>query len=105
MQGAERLGTPRLLYPDREEMREAFSFDWDETKKELQAVFPDDMSHGGLSRRLHFMKREAGGEEILCKISEGFIREGKREGKLEAVLALMETTKWDARKGYEHAEN
>ena len=39
MQGAERLGTPRLLYPDREEMREAFSLDWDETKKVLRAVF------------------------------------------------------------------
>ena len=43
------------------------------------------------------MKREAG-EELLCKISEGFIREGKREGKLEAILALMETTDWDADK-------
>jgi len=44
------------------------------------------------------MKREAGSEEILCKISEGFIKEGKREGKLEDILALMGTTKWDADK-------
>lgn len=34
----------------------------------------------------------------MCKISEGFINEGKREGKLEAILSLMETTKWDADK-------
>ena len=64
----------------------------------FKSADPDDMSHGELSQRLHFMKREAGGEEILCKISEGFIKEGKREGKLEAILALMETTKWDAEK-------
>ena len=64
----------------------------------FKSADPDDMNHGELSQRLHFMKREAGGEEILCKISEGFIKEGKREGKLEAILALMETTKWDADK-------
>ena len=62
---------------------------------------PDDMNHGELSRRLHFMKREAGGEEVLCKISEGLIQEGKREAKLENILALMETTGWDADKAME----
>ena len=62
---------------------------------------PDDMNHGELSRRLRFMKREAGGEEVLCKISEGLIQEGKREAKLENILALMETTGWDADKAME----
>ena len=62
---------------------------------------PDDKSQGMLSERIHFMKREVGGEDILCKISEGFINEGKREGKLEDILSLMETTKWDADKAME----
>ena len=30
-------------------------------------------------------------EEILCKISEGFIKEGKREGKLEVILSVMKS--------------
>lgn len=34
----------------------------------------------------------------MCTVSEKIIQEGKREGKLEAILALMETTKWDADK-------
>lgn len=59
---------------------------------------PDDESHGALSRRVHFLKREKEGEDIMCKISESFIQEGKREGFLEAILNLMSTTKWDVEK-------
>lgn len=62
----------------------------------FKSADPDDMNHGELSQRLHFMKREAGGEEILCKISEGFIKEGKREGKLEVILSVMKKQNWDA---------
>ena len=45
-----------------------------ELMRYFKSADPDDMNHGELSKRLHFMKREAGGEEILCKISEGFIK-------------------------------
>ena len=62
----------------------------------FKSADPDDMNHGELSQRLHFMKREVGGEEILCKISEGFIKEGKREGKLEVILSVMKKQNWDA---------
>ena len=45
-----------------------------------------------------FLKREKEGEDIMCKVSESFIQEGKREGFLEAILNLMATTKWDVEK-------
>ena len=57
---------------------------------------PDDLEHGALSRRLRFIKKEVGGEEILCRISESFIKEGKREGKLEVILSVMKKHNWDA---------
>ena len=59
---------------------------------------PDDTKHGELSQRVHFLKREKEGEDIMCKVSESFIQEGKREGLLEAILNLMATTKWDVEK-------
>ncbi len=42
---------------------------------------PGDMSQGELSRRIHFLKEEEGGEEIMCEISEKWWREGCREGE------------------------
>ena len=39
MPGAERLGAPRLLYPEKAEMEKVFSFSWDAEKKELRAIF------------------------------------------------------------------
>ena len=67
-----------------------------ELMRYFKSADPDDMNHGELSKRLHFLKREAGGEEILCKISEGFIKEGKREGKLEIILSVMKKHNWNA---------
>ena len=32
----------------------------------------------------------------MCMISEAFIKEGKREGKLEIILAVMKKHNWDA---------
>lgn len=59
---------------------------------------PDDRTHGDLSKRVYFFKREKEGEDIMCKVSESFIQKGKREGFLEAILNLMATTKWDVEK-------
>ena len=67
-----------------------------ELMRYFKSADPDDMNHGELSKRLHFMKREAGGEVILCKIAEGFIKEGKREGKLEIILSVMKKHNWNA---------
>ena len=37
----------------------------------------------------------------MCKISEGFIMEGKREGKLEIILSVMKKQNWDAERTME----
>lgn len=44
---------------------------------------PDDMSQGNLSKRVHFLKCEEGGYEIMCEISEKIFEEGRAEGKTE----------------------
>ena len=57
---------------------------------------PEDMSHGALSERVHFLKCEEGGAEIMCKIAEEFREEGRREGRMAGRMeghhaALRET--------------
>ena len=47
---------------------------------------PEDMSHGALSKRVHFLKCEEGGAEIMCKIAEEFREEGRMEGRLEGRM-------------------
>lgn len=44
---------------------------------------PDDMSQGDLSKRIHFLKCEEGGYEIMCEVSEKIFAEGRAEGKTE----------------------
>lgn len=46
---------------------------------------PEDMSQGELSRRVHFLKKEEGGEEIMCEITEKWLKEGRREGRQEGA--------------------
>ena len=42
---------------------------------------PDDSSQGELSKRVHFLKCEEGGHEIMCKITDMFYQEGVEKGK------------------------
>ena len=49
---------------------------------------PDDLSHGTLSRRIHLMKKEKEGEELMCQISDKFVQEGKVQGKVESIVNL-----------------
>ena len=44
---------------------------------------PEDMSQGDLSKRIHFLKCEEGGYEIMCEVSEKIFAEGRAEGKTE----------------------
>lgn len=44
---------------------------------------PEDMSQGDLSRRVHFLKCEEGGYEIMCEMSEKWMAEGRAEGRAE----------------------
>jgi len=41
---------------------------------------PEDMSQGALSKRVHFLKCEKGGEEIMCEISERLYQAGIQNG-------------------------
>ena len=50
---------------------------------------PEDMSHGALSKRVHFLKCEEGGAEIMCKIADEFREEGRMEGRLEGRRAAL----------------
>ncbi|HIX77986.1 MAG TPA: Rpn family recombination-promoting nuclease/putative transposase [Candidatus Fusicatenibacter merdavium] len=47
---------------------------------------PDDMSQGDLSRRVHFLKSEEGGYQVMCEISEKWYREGEEHGKIEGKI-------------------
>ena len=42
---------------------------------------PQDMSQGSLSERVHFLKCEEGGYEIMCEMSEKWLEEGRAEGE------------------------
>lgn len=44
---------------------------------------PEDMSQGDLSKRIHFLKCEEGGYEIMCEVSEKIFAEGRAEGRAE----------------------
>ena len=41
----------------------------------------NDMTHGDLSKRIHFLKCEEGGYQEMCEVSERIYREGIEEGK------------------------
>lgn len=60
--------------------------DGSETAKLMQyfkTADPEDMSQGDLSKRIHFLKCEEGGYEIMCEVSEKIFAEGRAEGRAE----------------------
>lgn len=59
--------------------------------------FPEDMSQGDLSARIHFLKCEEGGYQEMCEVSEKIYNEGKLEGKFESKKETAFNMK---RKGY-----
>lgn len=48
--------------------------------KYFKTADPQDMSHGDLSNRVHFLKCEEGGYEVMCEMSEKWVAEGRKEG-------------------------
>lgn len=46
---------------------------------------PNDMSQGDLSKRVHFLKSEEGGYQVMCEISEKWFREGEEQGRIEGA--------------------
>lgn len=49
---------------------------------------PDDRSQGDLSDRVHFLKCEEGGFQIMCEITEKWLKEGIEIGKMETAVNL-----------------
>ena len=49
--------------------------------KYFKTADPNDMTHGDLSKRIHFLKCEEGGYQEMCEVSERIYREGIEEGK------------------------
>ena len=51
---------------------------------------PDDDSHGELSKRIHFLKSEKGGEAIIMnEIENSIYTNGERHAKLDDILSIM----------------
>ena len=44
---------------------------------------PEDMSQGALSERVRYLKKEEGGQKVMCEIMDRIREEGRREGKEE----------------------
>ena len=44
---------------------------------------PNDRTHGELSERVHYLKREEGGRSEMCEVSEEIFKEGVEEGRAE----------------------
>ena len=44
---------------------------------------PDDMRFGALSARIHYLKKEEGGLQEMCEISEIIYEEGRQDGRQE----------------------
>ncbi len=64
--------------------------------KYFMTTDPDDFSQGDLSERIHYLKCDKGGQAEMCEISEGFVKEGRIEGKLESIRNLMDSMHWTA---------
>ena len=57
--------------------------DGSETAKLMEyfrATDPNDMEHGALSERVHYLKCEEGGYKEMCEISEKIYRDGMAKG-------------------------
>lgn len=46
---------------------------------------PMDMSQGDLSKRVHYLKCEEGGYDIMCEVSDKIMEIGKEMGKIEGL--------------------
>lgn len=51
----------------------------------MKTADPEDTSHGALSRRVHALKREEGGWEEMCKVSEEIYGYGLEDGRSEGI--------------------
>lgn len=57
--------------------------------KYFMTADPRDMSQGDLSKRIHFLKCEEGGNDIMCEITEKWLKEGRLEGEEKKLINLV----------------
>ena len=51
---------------------------------------PEDDSHGELSKRIHFLKKEKGGEVVIMnEIEKSIYVNGERHARLDDILSVM----------------
>ncbi len=53
--------------------------------KYFKTADPNDMTHGELSKRVHYLKCEEGGYEEMCEVSEKIYREGIEDGRISGL--------------------
>jgi len=58
--------------------------------KYFKTADPEDMSQGGLSERVHFLKCEEGGFEVMCDVSEKIYQEGEMEKAKKTALNMAQ---------------
>ncbi len=51
--------------------------------KYFKTADPADMAHGDLSKRVHFLKCEEGGFQIMCEMSDKWVRKGVEIGEMK----------------------
>lgn len=49
--------------------------------KYFKTADPDDDSEGELSKRVRYLKREEGGVDIMCEVSEKIMEQGRKIGE------------------------
>ena len=49
--------------------------------KYFKTADPDDDSEGELSKRVRYLKREEGGVDIMCEVSERIMERGRKIGE------------------------
>ena len=54
-----------------------------ELMKYFKTADPEDMSQGELSKRVRYLKKEEGGQRIMCEVMERIREEGREEGRRE----------------------
>ena len=51
--------------------------------KYFKTADPDDDSEGELSKRVRYLKREEGGVDIMCEVSEKIMEQGRKDWRGE----------------------
>lgn len=54
-----------------------------ELMKYFLTADPEDMSQGALSERVRYLKKEEGGQKIMCEVMDRIREEGRKEGRAE----------------------